>query len=39
METMFLENRHFTFGNIKAEITKYELLMKELWSLVTKILN
>lgn len=37
IESDYLKNRYFTFSNIRAETTKYELIMKEIWELVLRI--
>jgi gamma-tubulin complex component 4 len=38
IERDFLANRHFTFSSIRAETSKYQLIMEELHNLIQKIL-
>ena len=37
IESDFLKNRYFTFSNIRAETSKYELILKEIWEIVLRI--
>lgn len=39
MERDFLASRHFTFGNIRAQTSRFEMIMKELWEIMQRIIT
>ena len=37
MENTFLQHKHFTIGNMKADLVKYELLFPDIKNLIDSI--